>query len=117
MQSFEESHTDAGRVSAAGVPVSLVVSLAVPSRRLVVRLILMLLALPALAVADETLRQRLEQLRAEDDPKVASVRLASAPVLDDFYRERGFTLERLTTNRGGVGCNQYLFRRPRDPAP
>jgi 2-polyprenyl-6-hydroxyphenyl methylase/3-demethylubiquinone-9 3-methyltransferase len=28
----------------------------------------------------------------------------------DFYRERGFVLERLTT-RFGIGCNEYVFRK------
>jgi len=29
----------------------------------------------------------------------------------DFCRQRGFTLERLTTTGGGLGCNQFVFRR------
>lgn len=29
----------------------------------------------------------------------------------DFYRERGFDLQRLTTCAGGFGCNQFVFRR------
>jgi 2-polyprenyl-3-methyl-5-hydroxy-6-metoxy-1,4-benzoquinol methylase len=29
----------------------------------------------------------------------------------DFYRERGFELTKLTTCGGGLGCNQFLFRR------
>jgi 2-polyprenyl-3-methyl-5-hydroxy-6-metoxy-1,4-benzoquinol methylase len=29
----------------------------------------------------------------------------------DFYRERGFELERLTTSRGTSGCNQFVFRK------
>lgn len=29
----------------------------------------------------------------------------------DFYRERGYTLEGLTTAGGGLGCNEYVFRR------
>ncbi len=29
----------------------------------------------------------------------------------DFYRERGYTLERLSTCAGGHGCNQFVFRR------
>ena len=28
-----------------------------------------------------------------------------------FVRERGFELERLTTCRGGLGCNQFVFAR------
>jgi len=38
----------------------------------------------------------------------------------DFYRSRGFELERLTTSGGGLGCNQFVFRRAdreRDRAP
>ncbi|MCC7451592.1 MAG: hypothetical protein IT324_29565 [Anaerolineae bacterium] len=29
----------------------------------------------------------------------------------DFYRERGFTLVRLKTCAGGLGCNEYIFER------
>jgi SAM-dependent methyltransferase len=29
----------------------------------------------------------------------------------DFYRARGFTLERLRTQGGGYGCNEFVFRR------
>jgi len=29
----------------------------------------------------------------------------------DFYRDRGFTLERMRTSAGGLGCNEYVFRR------
>jgi SAM-dependent methyltransferase len=29
----------------------------------------------------------------------------------DFYRQRGFTLEKLRTCAGGYGCNEFLFRR------
>jgi 2-polyprenyl-3-methyl-5-hydroxy-6-metoxy-1,4-benzoquinol methylase len=29
----------------------------------------------------------------------------------DFYRDRGFELRRLTTCRGTLGCNQFVFRR------
>jgi len=29
----------------------------------------------------------------------------------DFYRERGFTLVRLKTCAGGLGCNEYVFER------
>lgn len=28
----------------------------------------------------------------------------------DFYRERGFELERMTTAGGSVGCNEFIFR-------
>jgi 2-polyprenyl-6-hydroxyphenyl methylase/3-demethylubiquinone-9 3-methyltransferase len=29
----------------------------------------------------------------------------------DFHHERGFTLRKMTTSRGSVGCNQFVFRR------
>lgn len=29
----------------------------------------------------------------------------------DFYRARGFILEKITTCAGGVGCNEFVFRR------
>jgi 2-polyprenyl-6-hydroxyphenyl methylase/3-demethylubiquinone-9 3-methyltransferase len=29
----------------------------------------------------------------------------------DFFRDRGFQLERLTTNAGSLGCNEYVFTR------
>ncbi|HET7612922.1 MAG TPA: hypothetical protein VFK26_03265, partial [Gemmatimonadaceae bacterium] len=29
----------------------------------------------------------------------------------DFYRERGFELLKLNTCGGGLGCNEFLFRR------
>lgn len=29
----------------------------------------------------------------------------------DFYRERGFELERMKTCAGGIGCNEFVFRR------
>lgn len=29
-----------------------------------------------------------------------------------FYRERDFTLERMTTVDGRHGCNEYVFRAP-----
>lgn len=29
----------------------------------------------------------------------------------DFYRERGFVLERLKTCAGGIGCNEYVLRK------
>ena len=29
----------------------------------------------------------------------------------DFYRSKGFELERLKTCGGGLGCNQYVFAR------
>lgn len=30
----------------------------------------------------------------------------------DFYSGRGFRMERMTTCGGGLGCNQFVFRRP-----
>jgi len=29
----------------------------------------------------------------------------------DFYRKRGFALEKLKTCGGGLGCNHFVFRR------
>jgi 2-polyprenyl-6-hydroxyphenyl methylase/3-demethylubiquinone-9 3-methyltransferase len=29
----------------------------------------------------------------------------------DFYRARGFSLERMFTCAGGQGCNEFVFRR------
>jgi 2-polyprenyl-6-hydroxyphenyl methylase/3-demethylubiquinone-9 3-methyltransferase len=29
----------------------------------------------------------------------------------DFYRNRGFELQRMKTCAGGLGCNEYIFRR------
>jgi 2-polyprenyl-6-hydroxyphenyl methylase/3-demethylubiquinone-9 3-methyltransferase len=29
----------------------------------------------------------------------------------DFYRDRGFELTRLKTCGGGLGCNEFVFRR------
>lgn len=37
--------------------------------------------------------------------------VATPEQIFDFYRERGFQLERLTTCGGGLGCNQFVFRR------
>jgi 2-polyprenyl-3-methyl-5-hydroxy-6-metoxy-1,4-benzoquinol methylase len=34
----------------------------------------------------------------------------------DFYRVRGFELQRLKTCGGGRGCNEYVFAAPADPA-
>ena len=28
----------------------------------------------------------------------------------EFYQERRFTLEKLTTSAGSLGCNQFVFR-------
>jgi len=30
-----------------------------------------------------------------------------------FYRERGFVLERLNTDGGGLGCNEFVFSKPK----
>jgi len=36
----------------------------------------------------------------------------SAPAeVEDFYRNRGFTVERTRTVGKGLGCNEFLFRR------
>jgi 2-polyprenyl-3-methyl-5-hydroxy-6-metoxy-1,4-benzoquinol methylase len=36
----------------------------------------------------------------------------------DFFRERGFTIRRMKTCGGSVGCNEFVFQRPsRDIAP
>jgi 2-polyprenyl-6-hydroxyphenyl methylase/3-demethylubiquinone-9 3-methyltransferase len=35
----------------------------------------------------------------------------------DFYRARGFALNRMITCGGGLGCNQFVFRRDQLPAP
>lgn len=37
--------------------------------------------------------------------------VAKPEAIFDFYRERGFQLMRLTTCGGGLGCNQFVFRR------
>lgn len=37
--------------------------------------------------------------------------VASPEAIFDFYRDRGFVLERLKTCSGGKGCNQFVFRR------
>lgn len=34
----------------------------------------------------------------------------------DFYRERGFVLNRLSTCGCGLGCNEYVFQRERKPS-
>jgi 2-polyprenyl-6-hydroxyphenyl methylase/3-demethylubiquinone-9 3-methyltransferase len=34
----------------------------------------------------------------------------------DFYHERGFTLRKMTTSRGSVGCNQFVFQQTGDAA-
>lgn len=43
--------------------------------------------------------------------------VATPDELFDFYRERGFSLSRLLTVRGGRGCNQLVFRRDVSRAP
>jgi 2-polyprenyl-3-methyl-5-hydroxy-6-metoxy-1,4-benzoquinol methylase len=42
--------------------------------------------------------------------------VASPEEIFDFYKERGFTLERLKTCGGGLGCNQFVFLRAGDAA-
>lgn len=37
--------------------------------------------------------------------------VAKPEAIFDFYRQRGFVLEQLTTQGGGLGCNEYVFRR------
>lgn len=34
----------------------------------------------------------------------------------DFYRERGFALERIKTCGGGLGCNEFVFSKAKFPA-
>jgi hypothetical protein len=34
----------------------------------------------------------------------------------DFVRARGFQLQRLKTCGGGLGCNEFVFRREMEPA-
>ena len=34
----------------------------------------------------------------------------------DFYRKRGFVLERLITCGGKMGCNEFMFRRDNESA-
>lgn len=41
--------------------------------------------------------------------------VATPEQIFDFYRDRGFTLERLQTCGGGMGCNQFVFRAPTEP--
>ncbi|MEO7042467.1 MAG: class I SAM-dependent methyltransferase, partial [Gemmatimonadaceae bacterium] len=38
--------------------------------------------------------------------------VATPEQIFDFYSSRGFTLERLKTCGGGLGCNQFIFRAP-----
>lgn len=42
--------------------------------------------------------------------------VASPEEIFDFYKERGFALERLRTCGGGLGCNQFVFLRAGDAA-
>lgn len=37
--------------------------------------------------------------------------VATPEAVFDFCHQRGFTLEHLTTKGGGIGCNEYVFRR------
>ena len=37
--------------------------------------------------------------------------VAKPEAVFDFFQDRGFRLERLATHGGGMGCNQYVFRR------
>lgn len=37
--------------------------------------------------------------------------VATPAQIFDFYRKRGFTLERLKTEGGSLGCNEFVFRR------
>lgn len=41
--------------------------------------------------------------------------VAAPEVIFDFYRERGFTLTRLKTCGGGLGCNQFVLVRASRP--
>ena len=41
--------------------------------------------------------------------------VAKPEELLDFYRERGFELIRLRTCAGGIGCNEFVFRKVDDP--
>ena len=34
----------------------------------------------------------------------------------DYYRKRGFVLERLTICGGGKGCNEFVFLKAEQPA-
>ena len=42
--------------------------------------------------------------------------VARPEAIFDFVRERGFTLERLTTCGGKLGCNEYVFVRTQAPS-
>jgi len=43
--------------------------------------------------------------------------VATPEQIFDFYRQRGFSLERLLTCGGTLGCNQFVFRRTGGAAP
>ena len=43
--------------------------------------------------------------------------VAKPEAIFDLYRERGFTLVHLSTCGGGLGCNEFVFRRERPTAP
>ena len=43
--------------------------------------------------------------------------VATPEQIFDFYRQRGFSLERLLTCGGTLGCNQFVFRRTGSAAP
>ncbi len=35
--------------------------------------------------------------------------VASPEAIFEFYRDRGYSLTRLKTCKGGLGCNQFVF--------
>jgi hypothetical protein len=37
--------------------------------------------------------------------------VASPEEIFRFFRKRGFTLEYLSTMKGGIGCNEFIFSR------
>lgn len=41
--------------------------------------------------------------------------VATPEQIFDFYRSRGFILERMQTCAGGLGCNQFVFTAPQSP--
>jgi hypothetical protein len=42
--------------------------------------------------------------------------VATPDIIFDFHRKLGFDLQRLRTVRGGLGCNEFVFRRRRSDA-
>jgi 2-polyprenyl-6-hydroxyphenyl methylase/3-demethylubiquinone-9 3-methyltransferase len=38
--------------------------------------------------------------------------VATPDEIFDFYHGRGFSLEKMTCGRVGLGCNEFVFRRP-----